>query len=174
MNIHEHHLKSPTQIITTQLGIPQEYKQHCIKEIYSLGDSMNQQTNVKAIMSSYKIWEETNILNQLINNIKITIDECYPPKNKKFKYNLVDAWSAIYKKSHYTIPHNHLPFQVSFVYYLQSSGYTPLVFDECNFQINPTDDMLIVFPSNLIHSVPEHTEENDRICLAGNLSWTFF
>ena len=33
MEINRHHLQSPVQIITTYLGIPEEYKKKCIKEI---------------------------------------------------------------------------------------------------------------------------------------------
>jgi hypothetical protein len=167
--MHHYHIQSPTQVITTQLGILQEYKQKCIKEIYRLGDSQNQQTNVKAIMSSYHIFNESEVFNILINNIKITIDKCFPILDIRYEYFLENTWSAIYKKGHYTISHNHAPSQISFVYYLQSSGNTSLIFDGCNFRINPIDDMLVVFPSHLWHSVPKHTEEEDRICVAGNL-----
>jgi hypothetical protein len=169
MDITRYHIQSPTEIVTTQLGIPQEYKQQCIDEIYRLGDSMNQTTNVKAIMSSYKIWKETNIFDQLLNNIKIAINKCFPTDNR-YEYFLEEAWSAIYKKDHYTTPHVHLPFHISFVYYLQSSGNTPLIFEGCKFQVSPIDDMLVIFPSYLNHSVPKHNEEEDRICIAGNLN----
>lgn len=170
MVIKKHYLKSPIEIIQTELGIPQEYKQQCINEIYRLGDSMNQKTNVKAIMTSYNIWNESKIFNILLNNIKIFISNIMSI-DKRWKLILQDAWGAIYKKNNYTIPHNHLPSQISFVYYLQSSGNTPLIFEGCNFQINPIDDMLIAFPSYLSHSVPEHIEEEDRICIAGNLNY---
>jgi hypothetical protein len=171
MNLHHYHIQSPTEIVTTQLGIPQEYKQQCIKEVYRLGDSQNQQTNVKAIMSSYCIWEETKIFNQLLDKIIITLDKISPPFDPRFKSSLKEVWSTIYKKEHYTIPHSHTPSQISFVYYLQSSGDTPLIFNDCNFQINPIDDMLIIFPSYLVHSVPKHIGKEDRVCIAGNLDW---
>jgi hypothetical protein len=169
MDINRYHIQSPTQIVTTQLGISQEYKQQCIKEIYRLGNSNTHLTNVKAIRSSYRIWEETKELNLLLGHIKESITNIIPIKDKRLEYNLNEAWSAIYKKNHYTTPHDHLPYVISFVYYLQSSGNTPLVFDQCNFQINPIDDMLLIFPSYLGHSVPKHNEETDRICIAGNI-----
>ena len=172
MNLKRHRIQFPEEILTIQLGIPQEYKQQCIDEIYRLGDSMNHQTNLKAIMSTYKVWEETDVFNKLLNNIKIAINIGVPITDSKLEYVLEDAWSATYKKGHYSATHHHLPSTISFVYYLQSSGNTPLVFDKCNFQINPIDDMLILFPSYLPHSVPKHSEENDRICLAGNVKDT--
>jgi hypothetical protein len=170
VQINRHHIQSPTEIITLHLGIPPEYKQQCIDEIYNLGDSQSQQTNIKAIMTSYQIWNESKIFNMLLNNIKNIISNI-EPMDKRWEFVLKDAWGAIYKKDSYTVCHWHYPFQTSFVYYLQSSGNTPLIFNGCDFQINPIDDMLVVFPSYLFHSVPKHNEEEDRVCIAGNLIW---
>lgn len=168
MVIKEYHIKSPTKVVTLQLGTPQEYMQECIKEAYRLGDFQNQQTNVKAIMSTWFIWNETKVFNLLLNKIKEIVYLSYPLNKSKWKYELLDAWSNIYQKNHYTLLHNHSPSEISFVYYLQSSGRTPLLFNESNFEVNPTDDTLVIFPSYLFHSVPKHQEEIDRICLAGN------
>ena len=172
MQINRHHIQSPTEIITLHLGIPPEYKQQCIDEIYNLGDSQSQQTNVKAIMTSYQIWNESKVFDRLLDNIQRIIDNLIK-KDKRLEFKLTDSWGAVYKKNDYTIPHQHLPNNISFVYYLQSTGNTPLIFDECNFKLNPTDDMLIIFPSYLWHSVSKHNEEKDRICIAGNLQFHF-
>jgi len=168
MIINKHHLKSPVEIIDIKLGIPQKYKQKCIDEIYKIGDSQNQSTNVKAIMSSWFLWEESKIFNPLLT--KITDIILVNIKDKEH-LALYEAWSAIYKKNHYTIPHSHSPSYISFVYYLQSSGNTPLIFDNMEFSINPIDDTLVVFPSHLNHSVPPHNDEKDRICVAGNIEF---
>ena len=168
MNIHNYHIKHPTQVITTQLGVPQEYRQQCIKEIYRLGDSQDQQTNVKATMTSYLIFDESKVFDKLLDNI-LTVVNNFIDKPYDLQYILRSAWGTIYKKDDYTIPHEHLPSNLSFVYYLQSSGNTPLVFDNCNFHINPTDDRLAIFPAYLTHSVPKHDDEQDRVCIAGNL-----
>jgi hypothetical protein len=172
VQINRHHIQSPTEIITLHLGIPPEYKQQCIDEIYNLGDSQSQQTNVKAIMTSYQIWNESKVFDRLLDNIQRIIDNLIK-KDKRLEFKLTDSWGAVYKKNDYTIPHQHLPNNISFVYYLQSTGNTPLIFDECNFKLNPTDDMLIIFPSYLWHSVSKHNEEKDRICIAGNLQFHF-
>tara|TARA_R110001606_G_scaffold170654_1_gene316168 strand:- start:65 stop:601 length:537 start_codon:yes stop_codon:yes gene_type:complete len=172
MVINRHYIKTPSEISTTYLDITEEYRQKCIQEAYNIGDKQNYQTNVKAIMSSYMVWEETNVYNDLLYKIQDEIStKLNPISNKNVEYELEDAWTAIYKEGHYTLPHYHIPSQVSFVYYLKSnSNSSPLLFNECDFQINPYDNLLIVFPSHLIHSVPEHKGE-DRICLAGNLNW---
>ena len=170
MEINRHHLQSPVQIITTYLGIPEEYKKKCIKEIYKIGDKQNQKTNVKGIMSSYHIYTETRELDDLLNNIINSINISVPIEDKRFYYDLKNCWGAVYKEGHYTVPHVHLPDNISFVYYLKANeNSSPLVFDECNFKINPIDDFLIIFPSYVTHSVPKQSKGEDRICIAGNL-----
>lgn len=176
MEIIKHRVLAPVNILETNLGIPKKYQQECINEIYRLGDSQEQRTNVKAIMTSWVIWEETTILNQLLDNILYAI-KVYVVENVSIYQEissipkLDNAWGAIYKKGHYTKSHDHLfSWPYSFVYYLQTTDNTPLIFDDCNFNINPKDDKLIVFDANLKHSVPVHNDDVDRVCIAGNVS----
>ena len=169
MIVNRHHLQSPVEIIEAQLNIPQDYKQQCIDEIYKIDNSINERSNVYGIRSTYKVWEETEVLNQLLDNIKNTIDGLYKDEFKERHFPITSAWSVIYKKGHGANPHEHLPNAWAFVYYLKSNGDTPLVFNEINHSINPKDDMLVVFPSYLIHSVPPHEGDEDRICVAGNI-----
>ena len=164
-------VKASTKISTISLNIPQSYKQQCIEEAYRLGDSMNQTTNVRAIMSSWYIWDETQIFNLLLDNISNYIFSTSKPQlATSATLHLQNAWSAIYKKGHFTDPHCHLPSYLSFVYYLKSNGNTPLVFDECNFSLQPKDDTLVIFPSYLVHSVPVHKETEDRVVISGNIN----
>jgi hypothetical protein len=172
MIVNRYHLKSPVEIIETQLNIPQNYKQECIDELYRLGDSQEQVSNVKAIMTSWLIWNESNIFNNLLNNILITINKYDKNLDPKFKTILYEAWGIIYKKDHYSKLHNHGNSYLSFVYYLKSNKKTPLIFSDCNFALSPIDDNLIIFPSYLYHHVPPHEENEDRICIAGNVKTT--
>ena len=168
----KYQIKTPTTIIETQLRVPQDYKQQCIKEAYRLGDSMNQETNVKAIMSTYRIWEQTKVFNKLISNIfeviKILSFPTFYPKKYLNHLVLADTWSAIYKEGHYTKPHSHKPNAISFVYYLKSNSKTPIIFKDSGLKLYPKDDTLLIFESYTPHSVPNHTSKQDRICLAGN------
>ena len=142
--------------------------------MYSVGDVMNNETNVKAIMSSYHLFRETDTFNDLLYHILLAVENAFPlPTGHKVKFelNLQHVWSAIYKKGHYTKPHNHYPSHLSFIYYLKSNNKSsPLIFKECDFQITPYDDLLVVFPSYLKHEVPPQTGDEDRICLAGNIA----
>lgn len=174
--IHVHHIQSPVEVITLSLNIPQEYKYKCIEEVYRLGDTMNNKTNLKCIMSSYNIWNESQVFNLLLDNIYKTIDKISRSsqlidKDISSTFKMVEAWSAIYKEGHYALPHSHKPYQISFVYYLKSNGNTPLVFNNSKFEVIPMDDMLVIFPSYITHNVPKHIGKEDRICIAGNLNW---
>ena len=170
-----HKIKNIFDIFELKLGIPQNYKQKCIKEAYNLGNSIENTkdyTNVKAIHSTYRVWQETKIYNPLLNNIKLSINKILTPTfnvSGIHQFILKTAWTAIYKKGSYADGHFHYPTHFSFVYYFQASGNTPLVFDHSDFQYSPQDDRLIIFPANLYHSVPPHTSDEDRICLAGNI-----
>ena len=165
MDINRYQIKTPTEIVTTTLGIPEGYKQECIQEAYKIGDKQGQQTNVKALMSSYHIWGETNMFNTLIDTILDAIkNKISPLTDDRYIYKVDNAWTAIYKEGHYSIPHDHIPHSISFVYYLKANiNSSPLIFDGINFMIGPCDDLLVVFKSYLKHSVPIHKGE-DRIC----------
>ena len=168
MVINKHHVRSPIEIVTTTLGIPEDYKQQCIQEAYKIGDKQGQKTNVKAIMSSYKVWEETDKYNPILDKIAHLVKNEFPLFDDRLGYSLNNVWIAIYKEGHYTVLHSHEPHHMSFVYYLKANNNSsPLVFDRCEFQVQPYDDLLVIFPSYLEHSVPIHKGE-DRICLAGN------
>ena len=173
MDIHRYNVPTTTEISCCILKFDNNYIQECIKEIYNLGDSMNHQTNLKASMSSYKVWEETNKFNPIFQSIMDTVRSTYPIIDKRYKYALTGAWSAIYRKGNMVIPHDHVPSQLSWIYYLQTTtNSSPLMFPNCNnFQVYPTNSLLVMFPAYLTHFVPEQKEEEDRICLVGNLSW---
>ena len=171
MIINTHHLKTPIQIIDTQLDIPQKYKQECIDEIYKIGNSVNDRTNLTALRSTYYVWDETKVLDPLLKQIRNIINQILGKDDlQEYNFEINNAWSAIYKKEHYADKHYHNPCFMSFVYYLKSNETTPLLFDN-NFKLYPKDDTLIIFPSYLYHSVPNHEDEEDRICVAGNLDW---
>lgn len=164
-DIQYHKVTTPVVVTEGKLGIPLDFKNKCIQEAYRLGDSMNQTTNVKSIMSTWGVFEQTDVFNPIFDRI-CEISKTFTPSNCQL--DLKTAWSAIYKKGHFTITHNHEPSFLSFVYYLKSTGNTPLVFSDSNFKINPTDDTIVLFPGYVKHEVPTHREDVDRICLAGN------
>ena len=54
-------------------------------------------------------------------------------------------------------------------YYVENIGFTPFNVDSISVNVNP--GKLILFPSDLLHSVPKNTTTNERVSLSFN---TFF
>lgn len=167
-----YYLQAPTVIGELQLGASRELREEWAKEAYNLNHH-SYQTSLYSQMSSYHVWKETKTYNKLINNIQIKINQEYGQHQgllKQYKYQIDEAWTAIYKEDEYAEPHHHNEFKLAFCYYIKVGQSTsPLVFDHLGFNIVPKDDMLVIFDANLIHSVPPHKGE-DRIVMAGNCS----
>ena len=166
-----HTLNIEVDIKSTYLGMPSDYKKTCIDELYRLGDSMHHLSNVKATMTSYEIWKQTDIFNPLINKVLDTIGILFPIDDGKWKYQMSNCWGAIYEGGNHTLPHKHIPAYLTFVYYFQTFDTTPLIFNDGEgLNLYPKNDSIVVFPGNLTHSVPQHNHGLDRICVAGNIA----
>lgn len=171
MDITRVRIKLPVEITHLQLGVPQDYRQQMIKELYRIGDKMNQTTNVKASMTSYEIWNDSPKFDLILDNILKITDE-HLISDPRYKNVMTSAWGAIYKEGHYTLPHEHDPAVYSWVYYLKVDEHSsPLVFDNNELILNVKDDLLVLFPGNVTHMVPKQTGGGDRLVLAGNTSW---
>lgn len=173
MNFQHHYLKAPTIVSTLQLGVPELIRENWAKEAYKFS-SESYKTNLKTQMSSFRIWEQTDIYNKLISNIGEILNTHIKPISRLYPdtfYEIKEAWTAIYKEKEYALSHTHEFSDLSFVYYIKTGGKTTsLVFDDLDFKIAPYDDMLIIFDANLWHSVETHIGE-DRIILAGNANF---
>ena len=163
----QYKLASESTIYKVNLGASNDWIKRWINEIYRLGDTQNSKTNVKALMTNWWIWEDSNIFNNLLDNIIRTLRINLPLDPKIYDLKLIDCWGAIYKEGDYTISHTHYPSNLSFVYYLTDSSQTPLIFSKSNFTIFPKINELIIFPGEMFHEVPKHTGD-DRIVIAGN------
>lgn len=158
-------LKSTTEICSIKMQISDIDIKKYINEIYRLGDSMNRETNVKASMTSYQIFNETKIFDKLLEDILKTCDTLHEV-DKRRKLTLPQAWGIVYKNNESSDIHHHLPATYSFTYYLNDSK-TPIIFPEADFIYTARKNELLFFPGHLKHYVPEH-KGIDRIVLAGN------
>jgi uncharacterized protein (TIGR02466 family) len=118
------------------------------------------------------------------------INENYKFK-KKTQIILQSAWINENKKNHYNKPHVHSGCNFSGVYFVRgSSNDGDLVFVrndisgelttndqfiEDNFlprwHIKPITNLLVLFPSNLLHLVEPHSEDISRISVAFNIKF---
>jgi len=82
---------------------------------------------------------------------------------------LHNLWGQLYNKGHSQNAHHHLPYDWSFVYYVNTpKGSSPLVFTQSRKKIKAKAGRLLIFPGHLTHHVPENNCEG-RTVVAGNL-----
>lgn len=163
------------------------------KSIDKYGDEMFEKTNLKSPMTSYtsqldhynEFHEAYEIIASFIRNSGITkrIQSMIP--NSPFVIN--DFWGASYQDKEYARIHQHGPLAVlSFVYFLKTEDNpSPLLFhpnvlltteEVANTadqgEVMPTEGQLLLFPSNLYHSVRPFDPpiKEKRYVLAGNVT----
>ena len=169
-------VNAPVKIYCTQLGVPQDYRQKLINETHLLKNRKGRKNHKlfqkifnedekQVIASNFSIWEESTIYNNLLDNILITLEQLDPV----FHCEIVDAWVGIYDRGQMSNPHSHEPNFHSFVYYIVGEEpYTPMIFKGTGLEIDAITDRLILFPSNISHSVPP-SKGGERIIIAGNI-----
>lgn len=160
----------------------QENNDRLAKIILSQGDVQNRTTNVKADMTSPKLISQFPELNLFAEKVveegiipylsKRNSNDLYDASQdaKSQSYAVIDLWGAVYNKNDYTVSHNHVWSSFSFCYYVKVPKVcSPLVFDDINLSIQPEEGMLVVFHSELNHSVPISASSDSRIVIAGNV-----
>ena len=141
--------------------------------IISEGDMQHDGTNLKCAMTQWHIHLKHNEIENLTNRITELINK--QDMNYTFDWVMDQSWGAVYKKGDSAVPHSHTPYGKSFVYYVHAiEGSSPLVFDRTYVKnkqviIKPKTGLLVVFPSDCEHSVPESNMIEQQIILSGNL-----
>lgn len=154
-------------------------KEGIMQTILKSGDFQNKKTNVKAYMTNWWIKSrEIDIFTRWLEQ-KIYWNFDLVPKiagvgnsltQPLYQYN---CWGAIYNKGDHTLPHNHSPFSISFVYFVNSpNGSSPLTFTTTNKKIKAEEGKVVVFNSSLFHHVPKNNCDN-RVVVAGNYAVDF-
>ena len=167
MIVNRHHIKSPIEVIQTKLNIPNNQLEQYIKEIYRISKPDNS-SNLVGLMTSFQIWKESNFFSPILKKISLLLESLKINADSRISLKIVETWGGIYKKGHYSNVHAHSPAFYSYVYYLNASS-TPIVFKDCNFELYPKTDEIILFPGHLKHFVPVHNSDEARIILAGNV-----
>jgi len=99
----------------------------------------------------------------------------------KFKYKIIDSWVALFKKNNYAHIHHHGQYDISGVYYIQTSPVPKdskqeggkLFFQdskgEKRAEIPAEQGVIVLFPSYLNHGVQTNISEVERLSLSFNL-----
>jgi|TARA_B000000441_G_C21587132_1_gene257806 hypothetical protein len=147
------------------------------KDILSRGDEQNKKTNVKAMMTSWQMADQFKSFQDLLKVIVIHVlpkyDNLEIVSGGNAKIIATGMWGAIYRKGDYTIEHNHIGSQYSFVYYVKSEkDAAPIIFTSPGkIELKPCTGNLLLWDGRYNHMVPEHISDNPRIIVAGNLNW---
>lgn len=157
-----------SQIISKQSPFSKQYHID-IENFIKNNINENIVSNVKSKMTDWDL--SNNIIfdpfkEWILNNINVEYSKFL---HYHYSIRIKNLWGIVYEKGNYTDPHDHLPYFLSFCYYIKCTKYSsPLVFTTSRQKIYPKSGKLIIFPSHLIHHVPKE-KTNERICLAGNL-----
>jgi len=141
-------------------------------------------SNVGGYQGSNFVYD--NLAKEIISSIPVL-------ENKPIKDVEIDMWVNINKSSNYNFMHNHAPYNgaiLSGVYYVKcpkNSGNINF-FDPRYFVTNaldmqyynngdtywffePKENLMLMFPSWLHHSVDQNQSDEDRISIAFNIFW---
>ena len=147
---------------------------------YQFADSLNKevlhqlkyatnmgQTNVKASMFTGFNWLPDN--RKFLNFKSFIHAEIKKHYDLYCEVTTFDFWANVYKKGDYAVNHEHVPVHLSFVYFVKAKWYdSPLIFTDSGKKIRPKEGRYVIFPGYLLHSVPMHRYNHDRITLSGN------
>lgn len=170
-----------THISLIECDFNDEQRHNFMQYALNLNDKQNRQTNVKGIMSTWRVWEETDTYNLILDKVidivnKSSIFWIRPPiidyhTMQEGNYYIEDAWVACYNKNDYTLEHSHRPNIFSFVYCVNGNkDHPPLMFrgnPDVEVQLKTND--LVIFPSEILHYVPVTHSEETRVVIAGNI-----
>lgn len=142
--------------------------------IRTTGDVQKRTTNVKAHMTKWLMTEYLpfKIISDHVENIVQAY--YYTKTDLKIETFMTTCWGAIYKKGDHSEPHAHVPALWSWVYYVKANEKSaPLVFvDSPGHTYHPRSGYGIIFPGWLMHMVPPHEGDDERIIVVGNVEGT--
>ena len=156
------------------------FLQHITNDIKEAGDHLQGRTAAKCLMTRWDM-ETVSSAFLKIGEEAIRIAEACPLATRtntdgtpnKVSLFIRESWGLIYQTGQQTNIHNHWPSLWSYTYCIKAcENCAPLVFpnSEKKLKIEPKTSQMILFPAWIMHEVPKHTCEHERIMIAGNLN----
>jgi len=150
------------------------------EDIRKYGDHLQGRTAAKCLMTRWDM-ETVSPAFQKIGEEAIRIAEACPLATRtdtdgnpdKVSLFIRESWGLIYQTGQQTNIHNHWPSLWSYTYCISAcENCAPLILpnSEKKMEIKPKTSQMILFPAWIMHEVPEHTCEHERIMIAGNLN----
>ena len=86
-------------------------------------------------------------------------------------FKFTNFWANIYRFGDHTLSHNHIPVELTMVYFLTGNKEdTPLILDHSETKIYPKEGLMVLFPGYLCHNVPKHMFNHERITLSADIN----
>ena len=167
------------------LMINQALKEDILEE----GDCLQRRSAAKCLMTRWNMHENSEDSAayesfRMIGNTAIRVANDFPLATKskqdgtpeEIPLYLKETWGLIYNKGDSTEAHMHWPSLWSYTYCVEACELcSPLVFPTCNepeekLEIVPRTGQMVLWPAWVMHEVPEHTCDHDRIMISGNLN----
>lgn len=138
-----------------------------IKDLPKIG----YEPSVNASMSERRIHEQENpLVMQFIAWLQQIITRNTHIFGREGALRLEEVWGTTFKKGDNIVPHNHMPFAWTWIFYVNVPvGSSPLVFSESKHTIEVSKGKLLIFEGRLQHEVPECTVDG-RCILSGNIA----
>jgi len=176
---------------TDGLGIDHVH-QEIERIIRESNDARERTTNVQAHMTKWVMLDHKPF-KIISDKVEKTIQDYFHEyTDLDLETFMTTCWGSIYKKGDYATLHAHVPALYSWVYYVKvENDAAPLHFprkvigdvNDPNFgwkDDNPDSGLYykpksgtgIIFPGWFQHQVPEHTGDNERIIVVGNVEGT--
>ena len=179
-------------IKTEKLNISSEIRASTIEGIHAAENTLSLETK-EMYMFFHKKFHEYNDAARTISDIIFSTIIC-----NKQEWITDEVWGGAYNKGDYAETHTHGKNKTSWVYYLSCcNNCAPLLLEEAKSEemsahydhlydekvsmgytrnlfhakeIIPETNLLVYFNSEVVHEVPEHKCNHERIILAGNIS----
>ena len=183
-------LESP-MIKTEKLNISSEIRASAIEGIHDPEMWLKEKSNSSNNRTHWS-FHETNDAARTISDIIFSTIIC-----NKQEWTTDEVWGAAYNKGDHAQTHTHGKNRTSWVYYLSCcNNCAPLLLEEAESEeasahydrlydekllkgytrnlryakeIIPETNLLVYFNSEVVHEVPEHKCNHERIILAGNI-----
>tara|TARA_R100000995_G_scaffold76775_1_gene46534 strand:+ start:7 stop:537 length:531 start_codon:yes stop_codon:yes gene_type:complete len=151
--------------IEGSLNIDSKYFIKQINKGIENDNNNNFHTNVQGYMTSYKYFNNDKIF---LKNIYPLFDYLDSLDNIK-PYELTSSWGLKENFSHFTQPHDHLPYYLSGIIYLNNHNQN-LIFPELNKKITPKLNSFIIFSSFLLHKTDRNITNMNKYAISFNLT----
>ena len=148
-----------------EFQIENEDTDYFIKKIEDNIDSeLSGRTNVKGLMTSYKLFINDNLLKEILHPV---VDKVEAVKNfGTGRMHLFDAWGIKLLIGQHTQAHTHRGSYLSGIWYLNDCD-NPLIFPQLNLNIKPKKNRILFWDPVLRHYTPM-VEDKTKYALVFN------